>query len=182
MGRRTLSGISQRRHRLEEDVPRTVAKKRPRTKRSPDSRAPLEDVIRQVTRLFDRRDLNYSQTAHVIKEVRKRLGLAPERKPKKIPEIIAKAYQRDAGGGLIVKSLWVTMVRVSELVALRIGDLHLDDGYAKIRSGKGGKDQLVVVSRPLGRNSGATSASVDVVQCLFHSADGRSRPDGTNRS
>lgn len=57
--------------------------------------------------------------------------------------------RRDAGGGLIIKFLWLTMVRVGELVALRVADLHLDDGYAKIRSGKGGKDRLVVVPRAL---------------------------------
>jgi site-specific recombinase XerD len=43
----------------------------------------------------------------------------------------------------------MTMVRVSELVALRIADVHFDDEYAKIRAGKGNKDRLVVVTRPL---------------------------------
>lgn len=137
---------------------RTAIQKHPRRTRAAKPRASLEDVIRQVTRLFARQDLSYSQTAHVIKEVRKRLGLAPEERLKKIPEvvswreaerIIAKAYEGDAGGGLILKFLWLTMVRVGELVSLRTADLHLDDGYAKIRSGKGGKDRLVVVPRAL---------------------------------
>jgi len=117
---------------------------------------PLEDVIRDVARLFRRRDLSYSQTAYVVKEVRKRLGLAPARKARKLPDIVswseaerivAAAYRRDPVGGLVVKTLWLTMVRVGELVELRVGDLRLDEGYAKIRSGKGGKDRLVVLPR-----------------------------------
>ncbi len=121
---------------------------------------PLEDLIRDVARLFKRRDLSYSQTAYVVKEVRKRLGLAPEKKARKLPDIVswseaesvvAAAYRRDPVGGLVVKTLWLTMVRVGELVALRVGDLRLDEGYAKIRSGKGGKDRLVVVPRALGQ-------------------------------
>ncbi len=96
---------------------------------------PLEEVIRQVARLFQRRDLSYSQTAYVVKEVRKRLGLAPEKKARKLPDIVswseaesvvAAAYRRDTVGGLVVKALWLTMVRVGELVRLRVGDLRLD--------------------------------------------------------
>ena len=119
---------------------------------------PLDDVIRKVTRIFERRDLNYSQTAYVVKEVRRRLGLAPEAKAKKLPEIISsreadrlikQAYHTAPVQGLIVKFLWMTMVRVGEVVVLRIADVHLDDDYAKIRSGKGSKDRLVVIPRPL---------------------------------
>ena len=94
-------------------------------KSSPQS-APLKDVIRQVTRIFERKELTYSQTAYVVKEVRRRLGLAPDTKPKKLPEIISwqeanriikRAYQASPVQGLLVKFLWITMVRVSELVA-----------------------------------------------------------------
>jgi integrase len=89
-----------------------------------------------------------------MKVVRKELGLAPEVKAKKIPEIIswheaekviAQAYRNDPVYGLILKFLWMTMVRVAELASLQIEDLHFDDGYAKIRAGKGSKDRLVVV-------------------------------------
>ena len=117
--------------------------------RSKQNSVPLDDVIRQVARLFDRRELSYSQTAYVVKEVRRQLGLVPDSRPKKLPEIIswreaerviACAYRTAPTQGVIVKFLWSTMVRVGELVALRIADLHLDDEYAKIRSGKGCED------------------------------------------
>lgn len=140
---------------LASEMLRRMSKK---TARSKDNSARLDDVIRQVTRLFDRRKLSYSQTAYVVKEVRRKLGLAPESKPKKLPEIIshreaerviACAYRTAPTQGLMVKLLWTTMVRVGELVTLRIADLHLDDEYAKIRSGKGSKDRLVVIPRPM---------------------------------
>ncbi len=132
-------------------MPRATGKSDPQS-------TPLNDVIRQVTRIFERKELTYSQTAFVVKEVRRRLGLAPEAKPKKLPEIISgqeadriikRAYQASPVQGLLVKCLWITMVRVSELVALRIADIHFDDEYAKIRAGKGNKDRLVVITRPL---------------------------------
>lgn len=132
-------------------MPRATRKSTPRP-------TTLNEVIRQVARIFERGNLSYTQTAYVVKEVRRRLGLAPEAKPKKLPEIISsqeadrmvrQAYRTAPVQGLIVKFLWMTMVRVSEVVALRIVDVHWDDDYAKIHSGKGSKDRLVVIPRPL---------------------------------
>jgi len=122
------------------------------------SRAPLGDVIRQVTRLFARYDLDYAQTGYVVKCVRKNLGLAPERNRKKLQElispteadaIIATAYRQNPLYGLIIKSLWLTMVRVAEVVALQVTDLKAAEGYAKVRAGKGNEDRLIVVPRDL---------------------------------
>lgn len=47
----------------------------------------------------------------------------------------------------IFETLYSTAMRVGELVALTPGDMNLEEGYALIRRGKGGKARLV----PLGR-------------------------------
>jgi len=120
--------------------------------------AGLEAVIRTITRLCRHKRMTYDQTAYVMKLVRRRLGLAREPRPKKLPEIISaaeaerlieRAYRAGPVPGLIVKTLWMTMIRVSELVALQVPDVHCDDGYAKVSGGKGGKDRLIVLPRAL---------------------------------
>lgn len=60
--------------------------------------------------------------------------------------IIKQAHQASPVQGLLIKILWITMVRVSELVALRIADIHFDDEYANVPANK---DRLVVITPPL---------------------------------
>ena len=136
----------------------TMARMKKAKAPAPRRTEPLGPLIQQLVRSFSKYHLNYAQTAYVMKLVRKQLGLAPETKPKKLPEviswdeaekIIAQAYRLDPVYGLILKFLWITMVRVSELVSLQVDDLHFDDGYAKIRAGKGNKDRLIVVPTAL---------------------------------
>ncbi len=87
---------------------------------------PLEDLIRDVARLFKRRDLSYSQTAYVVKEARKRLGLAPARRAPKNPDvlswneaegIVAAAYRRDSQRDTIASILRPNTARANPIPA-----------------------------------------------------------------
>lgn len=46
---------------------------------------------------------------------------------------------------LIARMLYASGVRLSELLALRVEDCELDEGIAWVRSGKGGKDRMVLL-------------------------------------
>jgi integrase/recombinase XerD len=64
------------------------------------------------------------------------------------PDRARPAGLRDAA---MIEVLYATGVRVSELVGLRLGDLHLDAGYVRCR-GKGGRERVV----PLGAEADGT--------------------------
>lgn len=46
---------------------------------------------------------------------------------------------------LIIKFLFYTGVRVSELVNLKVSDILWDEGFVRVRKGKGGKERLVPI-------------------------------------
>jgi integrase/recombinase XerD len=52
---------------------------------------------------------------------------------------------------LIVKLLYSSGLRLSELVNLKVGDLELDENMGWVRGGKGGKDRLFILSPKLSK-------------------------------
>jgi integrase/recombinase XerD len=93
--------------------------------------------------------------------VRHSLGLRgrPTR-PKRLPEILTpdelqrileQAYRDRGLYGLIVCTLFETGLRVSELVAVEVPDVDLAERTLRVRSGKGGKDRLVLFTADLAR-------------------------------
>jgi integrase/recombinase XerD len=80
------------------------------------------------------------------------------RRPRKIPDCLALAEQervlvtlrmlratRARHGFALVATGLLTGLRVSELAALKIEDVHFEDGYLKVVNGKGHKQRLVPV-------------------------------------
>lgn len=53
---------------------------------------------------------------------------------------------------LMVQLLYASGLRVSELVALDVKDLELDENHGWVRNGKGGKDRLFIISEQLSRD------------------------------
>jgi len=47
---------------------------------------------------------------------------------------------------LMISLLYSAGLRVSELINLKIGDLHFNEGYGFVRNGKGGKDRVFVIA------------------------------------
>lgn len=50
---------------------------------------------------------------------------------------------------LILEFLYSTGVRLSECVDMKVGDLELDEGIGWVRSGKGSKDRMIILSEKL---------------------------------
>src|SRR5512142_786891 len=119
---------------------RKARERRGQTAKAP-SRADLADVIRQTTRLWRQHHLGYDQTKYVVEQVRRRLGLTPpSTRPRtverldraEVERLIAAAYRDGSRRGLMVKTLFLTGARVSEVVPIRVEDLHRDDDAPRL--------------------------------------------------
>ncbi len=87
-------------------------------------------------------------------------GFVSVKSPKivrKVPEVLTKEDvkrliqgARSEKSRLMLKMLYATGLRVSELVSLKVGDLDFEEGLGKVVSGKGGKDRVFVIPEALG--------------------------------
>jgi len=72
---------------------------------------------------------------------------------KKLPTVLTKdeikrliAVHKNFKHQLLIKMLYSSGLRVSECVSLKINDLELDEKMGTVRSGKGRKDRLIILS------------------------------------
>lgn len=73
--------------------------------------------------------------------------------PRKLPVVLTKAEVRallaackSDKSRLLVKLLYASGLRISECLALKVGDLELNERIAWVRGGKGGKDRMIILS------------------------------------
>ena len=69
--------------------------------------------------------------------------------PDELARILAQAYRVRGVYGLIVRTLFETGLRVSELVHVEIADVDLLERTIRVRAGKGGKDRLTLCTDDL---------------------------------
>src|SRR5438067_359258 len=121
----------------------------------------LDRLVRLVAREYRKAHLTADEALYVHKRVRARLGLRgrPAR-VKRLPEILtpdelmrvlAEAYRARPRDGLIVRTLFETGARVSELVHVEIPDVDFLERTMRVRQGKGGKDRVVLFTEDLGQ-------------------------------
>ncbi len=121
----------------------------------------LEGLVRRIARLSRRAHLTADEWRYVQKRVRRALGLRgrPDR-VKRLPEILtpdelqrilARAYQARGIHGLIIRTLFESGLRVSELVAVEVADVDFLERTIRVRQGKGGQDRLVLFTEDLGQ-------------------------------
>jgi integrase/recombinase XerD len=127
-----------------------------------DGKAKSQDltaVVKKMERLVRHERLTYEQFAYVCKVVRGQLDLRPKKKRKKLPILLTdkelegffKAID-DCGNmvyQLMLRLLFYCGVRVSELVAIRLVDVFLDESKIFVKEGKGSKDRYVLMPRKL---------------------------------
>jgi integrase/recombinase XerD len=120
-------------------------RRKPPERRGQTAKAPthadLTGVVRETARLWRKHHLGYDQTRYVVEQVRRRLGpTPPASRPRtverldraEVERLVAAAYRDGSRRGPMVKTLFLTGARVSELVHTRVEDLHPDDDPPRI--------------------------------------------------
>jgi integrase len=114
-------------------------------------------IIRQVVRLVRRAGLDYEGWRYVSKRVGQACELKPATKGRKLPRVLnADDFRRfyeavdradDAQHGLMLRLLFFTGVRVSELCNMLVADVDLEACRIRINQGKGSKDRYVLFGK-----------------------------------
>jgi integrase len=126
-------------------------------------------LIRRIARLVRQEGIDYEGWRYVAKKVRQVCRLKPERRGRKLPNVLTieefrRFYQAvdradNAQHALMLRLLFYTGVRVAELCAIEIADIDLEACRIRINEGKGQKDRVVLFGR-----SFATAEYVCVLQ------------------
>ena len=114
-------------------------------------------IVTRVARLVREAGLDYEGWRYVCRRVRVKCDLRPPKKPKKLPRVLTadefrRFYQvvdraEDVQHALMLRLLFFTGVRVSELCRIEIGDIDMDACKIFISQGKGSQDRCVLFSR-----------------------------------
>ncbi len=115
------------------------------------------EIVSQVARIVRRAGLDYEGWRYIAKQVRKECALRPAKKGRRLPHILnADDFRRfyetvdradDVQHALMLRLLFQTAVRVSELCGIQIGDIDLENHKIRINGGKGDKDRFVLFGK-----------------------------------
>ena len=111
-------------------------------------------VIGQIVRLGHKERLDYADFLYVCQQARRKLGLRKPKKDRKLPRLLPEADLKrffrilqecgDLQHEIMLKLLFYTAVRVSELVGIRVQDVDIQQCKIFINQGKGGKDRYIL--------------------------------------
>jgi site-specific recombinase XerD len=127
----------------------------------PDFVAPSEKakshVVGQIVRLARKERLDYADFLYVCQQVRRKLGLRKPKKERKLPQLLPEADLKrffrvlqecgDLQHEIMLKLLFYTAVRVSELVRIRVEDVDTQQCKIFISRGEGSKDRCILFPR-----------------------------------
>jgi site-specific recombinase XerD len=112
------------------------------------------EVIRRLVSLGRRAHLDYEGLRYVVREARRQLDLKRTSRQRKLPRLLTPEELRaffaavDAAGDLrhrlMLRLLYLTGVRVSELVHIKRSDVDLAHLTIRVEQGKGSKDRSVL--------------------------------------
>ena len=115
------------------------------------------EIVSQVARIIRRAGLDYDGWRYIAKQVRKECSLSPAKKGRRLPRILnADDFRRfyemvdradDVQHALMLRLLFQTAVRVSELCGIQVGDIDLENHKIRINAGKGDKDRFVLFGK-----------------------------------
>jgi integrase len=113
--------------------------------------------VARIARLVRRAGLNYDEWRYVSRRVRQKCDLRPAAKPKKLPRILTaeqfRAFYKvvdaaeDVQHALMLRLLFYTAVRVSELCSIEVADVDLENCKIFVNQGKGSKDRYVLFGK-----------------------------------
>ena len=111
-------------------------------------------LVAKIVRLSRRARLDYDGFLYVCQQARRKLGLRRSKKSRALPKLLSATELKrffdviEACGDLeheiMLRLLFYTAVRVSELVQIEVGDVDAERAKIFIRQGKGGKDRYIL--------------------------------------
>ena len=111
-------------------------------------------IVSKMVRLARKERLNYDDFLYVCQQVRKKLGLRRPERQQKLPQllpatVLTRFFQvieecGDVQHEIMLKLLFCTAIRVSELVRIDTTDVDLDHCKIFIDRGKGNKDRYIL--------------------------------------
>lgn len=114
-------------------------------------------IIARISRLVKQAGLSYDDWRYIAKHVRRRCDLRVGKKPKKLPRVLnadefRKFYKQvdqadDVQHALILRLMFYTGVRVSELCNIQVAEVDLEACKIRIEQGKGSKDRYVLFGK-----------------------------------
>ncbi len=120
---------------------------------SPDQKA-KSGVVAHIVRLARKERLSYADFIYICQQARKKLGLRKPRTERKLPHLLPEADLKrffrmiqecgDLQHEIMLKLLFYTAVRVSELANIRVEDVDSDGCKIFIKQGKGAKDRYIL--------------------------------------
>ena len=121
-------------------------------------RTPPKKKAKELAKLLRTERPDYPYLKSVFRALRAELEISIPRKEERLPEVpteedIRRFYQavwncRNFADMVLIKTLFYTGVRVSELVAIRLDAVDVERCQIRIIQGKGSKDRLVPFPHP----------------------------------
>lgn len=115
------------------------------------------EIVAQIAKIVRKHGLDYDGWRYVTKRVRQECELRPAKRAKKLPRVLtAEDFRRfykivdqadDVQHALMLRLLFYTGVRVSELCSIQVEDVDLEACKIRINQGKGSKDRYVLFGK-----------------------------------
>lgn len=112
------------------------------------------EVVAQIVRIARKARLSYDDFLYISQQVRKKLGLRRSKKERRLPQLLPETELKrffqaiqdcgDVQHEILLKLLFYTAIRVSELVRIEVSDVDLDRCKIFINQGKGAKDRYIL--------------------------------------
>lgn len=114
-------------------------------------------LVGQIAKLVRKTGLTYDDWRYVARHVRRVCELRPAKKGRRLPRVLnsdefRRFYQivdraEDVQHALMLRLLFFTAVRVSELCNIQVADVDLDTCKIRVNQGKGSKDRYVLFGK-----------------------------------
>jgi integrase len=115
------------------------------------------EIVSQIAKIVRKHGLDYEGWRYVAKKVRKECDLRPAKKGRRLPRILTaddfrRFYEavdqaKDVQHALMLRLLFFTAVRVSELCGIAVADVDVEACKIRINAGKGDKDRYVLFGK-----------------------------------
>ena len=121
------------------------------------AKSPRARLVARIARLARQAGLTYEDWRYIARRVRQKCELRPAAKPKRLPRVLTadqfRAFYKavdqasDVQHALMLRLLFYTGVRVSELCNIEVTDVDLENCKVFVNQGKGSKDRYVLFGK-----------------------------------